>query len=88
MKQFFIALFLGLITGIGGFCYVESRYHGIHNENLVNDTISIRDTIEIRDTVSKTPKIVYINIDSVRIDTINTVINGKVTDSKLCIEFK
>ena len=53
--------------------------------NITKDSIQIRDSV---DTIVKIPNMFIKSLDSISIDTINTVVNGKVTDSKIKVTIK
>ena len=55
------------------------------------DTIAKHDTLYLDTTkvhVQEFPKVLVISLDSVTIDTISTIVNGKVTDQKFKIAIK
>lgn len=69
--------------------YINPHYPGIDNE-VVHDTIRVDSIVRVDsiETKIQMPKSFVISLDSVSIDTINTIVNGKVTDAKFKISIK
>lgn len=87
MKHLFWSFIIGIIVGISlQICVINKHYPGIDNK-VVHDTIRV-DSIVRTDSLIQMPKTLIISLDSVSIDTINTVINGKVIDTKYKISIK
>lgn len=68
---------------------MSPHYPGIDNE-VVHDTIRVDSIVRVDsiETKIQMPKSFVISLDSVSIDTINTIVNGKVTDAKFKISIK
>lgn len=68
---------------------INPHYPGIDNE-VVHDTIRVDSIVRVDsiETKIQMPKSFVISLDSVSIDTINTIVNGKVTDAKFKISIK
>ena len=82
---------------IGGFIaiYCQGKYNehfGNDNtvscDSIVHDTVYVDTTVVKDSIIFKTSNELFVSIDSVKIDTISTVINGKVTDSRYHIVFR
>lgn len=91
MKHIFWTLIIGIILGITiQYFWINPRY--VTNNKSIHDTINItNDSIQVKDslvTVEKIPNMFIKSLDSISIDTINTVVNGKVTDSKIKVTIK
>ena len=56
----------------------------------MHDTIRVDSIVRVDsiETKIQMPKSFVISLDSVSIDTINTIVNGKVTDAKFKISIK
>ena len=70
--------------------YLDKRF--VTDNKPIHDTINItNDSIHVKDslvTVEKIPNMFIKSLDSISIDTINTVVNGKVTESKIKVTIK
>lgn len=87
--RYILLLILGIIVGCLGINYTASHY-GLPNF-VQRDTVYVRDSIYIdsaKAPVINMPSEIIKPLDSITIDTINTIINGKVTDSKYRITIK
>ena len=82
---------------IGGFItiYGQRKYNEhfggdnmVSCDSIVYDTVYVDTTIVKDSIVFKTSNELFVSIDSVKIDTISTVINGKVVDSRYHIVFR
>lgn len=90
MKHLFWSFIIGIIVGISlQICVINKHYPGIDNK-VVHDTICVDSIVRTDSLIMETqmPKTLIISLDSVSIDTINTVINGKVIDTKYKISIK
>lgn len=90
MKHLFWSFIIGIIVGISLQIFVINKhYPGIDNK-VVHDTIRVDSIVRTDSLIMETqmPKTLIISLDSVSIDTINTVINGKVIDTKYKISIK
>lgn len=77
MKRIIITIILGIILGI----FVDYKFvRHYYNKEEITDSIK-HDTVNIiiKDTVI--PNEIIKSIEDVNIDTINTIINGKVIES-------
>lgn len=91
MKHIIWTFIIGIIIGICvQYFWINPRF--VTNKGIIHDTISItNDSIQVKDsliTVEKIPNIFIKSLDSISIDTINTVVNGKTMESKLKITVK
>lgn len=88
MKNIWI-LIIGII--LGGFCLSYSVKTWNFPAIAKTDTVNIKDTVYL-DTVKaltpEFPKVLVKSLDSISIDTISTVVNGKVTEQKYKITIK
>ena len=82
---------------IGGFIaiYGQRKYNEpfgdgnkVSCDSIIHDTVYVDTTIVKDSIIFKTSNELFVSIDSVKIDTISTVINGKVTDSRYHIVFR
>ena len=81
---------------IGGFIaiYGQRKYNEHVGDNkvlcdsIIHDTVYVDSTIVKDSIVFKTSNELFVSIDSVNIDTVSTVINGKVVDSRYHIVFR
>ena len=82
---------------IGGFIaiYGQRKYNeqfGVDNkvscDSIIHDTVYVDTTIVKDSIIFKTSNELFVSIDSVKIDTVSTVINGKVVDSRYHIVFR
>lgn len=82
---------------IGGFIaiYGQRKYNehfGVDNkvscDSIIHDTVYVDTTIVKDSIIFKTSNELFVSIDSVNIDTVSTVINGKVVDSRYHIVFR
>ena len=90
MKHLFWTFILGIIIGIALQIYfINPHYPGIDNE-VVHDTIRVDSIVKVDsiETRVQMPKTFVISLDSISIDTINTIVNGKVIDTKFKIFIK
>lgn len=97
MKSCFISFLIGICVSTCYFIFAETNGYKYSASYFADtkgksDTVTVRDTVVIHDSVPVNHvlpcKNVFVStIDSVKIDTISTVINGKVLDSKLQITF-
>ena len=90
MKHLFWTFILGIIIGIALQIYcINPYYPGIDNE-VTHDTIRVDSIVRVDsiETRVQMPKTFVISLDSISIDTINTIVNGKVTDTKFKISIK
>ena len=90
MKHLFWTFILGIIIGIVlQIYYINPYYPGIDNE-VTHDTIRVDSIVRVDsiETRFQMPKTFVISLDSISIDTINTIVNGKVTDTKFKISIK
>lgn len=90
MKHLFWTFILGIFIGIALQIYcINSHYPGIDNE-VTHDTIRVDSIVRVDSIETKVqmPKTFVISLDSISIDTINTIVNGKVTDTKFKISIK
>ena len=57
---------------------------------MTHDTIRVDSIVRVDsiETRVQMPKTFVISLDSISIDTINTIVNGKVTDTKFKISIK
>ena len=60
------------------------------DNKVTHDTIRVDSIVRVDsiETRVQMPKTFVISLDSVSIDTINTIVNGKVTDTKFKISIK
>ena len=94
MKHIFCTFIIGIIVGVVGVLqfdvWINPRY--VTDNKPIHDTINIsNDSIHVKDslvTVEKIPNMFIKRLDSISIDTINTVVNGKVTESKIKVTIK
>lgn len=91
MKHIVWTFIIGIILGIAiQYFWINPRY--VTNNGIIHDTINItNDSIQVKDsliTVEKIPNMFIKSLDSISIDTINTVVNGKIIESKLKITIK
>ncbi len=91
MKHIFWTFIIGIIVGIAiQYFWINPRF--VTDNKPIHDTINItKDSIQIRDsvdTIVKIPNMFIKSLDSISIDTINTVVNGKVTESKIKVTIK
>lgn len=90
MKHLFWTFILGIIIGIVlQIYYINPYYPGIDNE-VTHDTIRVDSIVRVDsiETRVQMPRTFVISLDSISIDTINTIVNGKVTDTKFKISIK
>lgn len=90
MKHLFWTFILGIIAGITLQIYcINPHYTGIDNK-VTHDTIRVDSIVRVDsiETRVQMPKTFVISLDSISIDTINTIVNGKVTDTKFKISIK
>jgi hypothetical protein len=88
MKYIWIII-LGMI--LGALCFNYSVRTWDFPDIAKTDTITKHDTLYLDTTkvqVQEFPKVLVISLDSVTIDTISTIVNGKVTDQKFKIAIK
>lgn len=88
MKYIWIII-LGMI--LGALCFNYSVRTWDFPDIAKTDTIAKHDTLYLDTTkvqVQEFPKVLVISLDSVTIDTISTIVNGKVTDQKFKIAIK
>jgi hypothetical protein len=88
MKYIFIVI-IGMILGC--FCFNYSVKTWDFPNIAKTDTITKHDTLYLDTTkvqMQEFPKVLVISLDSVSIDTISTIVNGKVTDQKFKITLK
>lgn len=92
MKHIFWTFIIGIVIGICVQYFWINKHIPSLNHDSIHDTISLsKDSIQYRDSViyvDKFPNEFVKSLDSISIDTINTVINGKVTESKLKVIIK
>ena len=91
MKHIFWTFIIGIIVGVAiKYFWIYTRY--VTDNKPIHDTINItNDSIHVKDslvTVEKIPNMFIKSLDSISIDTINTVVNGKVTESKIKVTIK
>ena len=91
MKHIFWTFIIGIIVGVAiQYFWINPRY--VTDNKPIHDTINItNDSIQVNDslvTVEKIPNMFIKSLDSISIDTINTVVNGKVTESKIKVTIK
>lgn len=82
---------IGGLIGIYGQRKYNEHFGGDNTvpcDSIIHDTVYVDTTIVKDSIVFKTNKELLISIDSVSIDTISTVINGKVVDSRYHIVFR
>ena len=88
MKYIWIII-LGMV--LGALCFNYSVRTWDFPDIAKTDTITKHDTLYL-DTakvhIQEFPKVLVISLDSVTIDTISTIVNGKVTDQKFKIAIK
>lgn len=88
MKYIFVII-AGMVLGWVCFSYSVKTFNF---PNIAKtDTITKHDTLYLDTTkvqIQEFPKVLVISLDSVSIDTISTVVNGKVTDQKFKIAIK
>lgn len=86
-----------VLMAIGGFiaiyCQREYNKHfGVDDkvpcDSIIHDTVYVDTTIVKDSIIFKTSNELFVSIDSVNIDTVSTVINGKVVDSRYHIVFR
>lgn len=88
MKYIWIII-IGMI--FGALCFNYSVRTWDFPDITKTDTITKHDTLYLDTTkvqIQEFPKVLVISLDSVSIDTISTVVNGKVTDQKFKIVIK
>ena len=88
MKYIWIII-IGMI--LGALCFNYSVRTWDFPDIAKADTITKHDTLYLDTTkvqIQEFPKVLVISLDSVSIDTISTVVNGKVTDQKFKIVIK
>ena len=86
MKYIWIII-LGMI--MGALCFNYSVRTWDFPDIAKTDTITKHDTLYLDTTkVQEFPRVLVISLDSVTIDTISTIVNGKVTDQKFKIVIK
>ena len=82
---------------IGGFIAIfgqrkYNEYFGVDNkvpcDSIIHDTVYVDTTVVKDSIIFKTSNELFVSIDSVNIDTVSTVINGKVVDSRYHIVFR
>ena len=81
---------------IGGFIavYGQRKYNEhfgcdvVPCDSIIHDTVYVDTTIVKDSIIFKTSNELFVSIDSVNIDTVSTVINGKVVDSRYHIVFR
>lgn len=92
MKHIFWTFIIGIIIGIGVQYFWINKHIPSLNQEPIHDTINLsKDSIQYKDsliTIEKIPNIFIKSLDSISIDTINTVVNGKVTESKIKVTVK
>ena len=85
-----------VLMAIGGFIaiYCQGKYNEhfgndkVPCDSIIHDTVYV-DTTTVKDSIIfKTSNELFVSIDSVNIDTVSTVINGKVVDSRYHIVFR
>ena len=86
-----------ILMVIGGFIaiYGQRKYNEhfcgddkVPCDSIIHDTVYVDTTIVKDSIIFKTSNELFVSIDSVKIDTVSTVINGKVTDSRYHIVFR
>ena len=86
-----------ILMVVGGFIAIfgQRKYNehfGCDNtvpcDSIVHDTVYVDTTIVKDSIIFKTSNELFISIDSVSIDTVSTVVNGKVVDSRYHIVFR
>lgn len=92
MKHIFWTFVIGIIIGISVQYFLINKHIPSLNQDPIHDTISLsKDSIQYKDSVvyvDKFPNVFVKSLDSISIDTINTVVNGKVTESKIKVTLK
>ena len=81
---------------IGGFIaiYGQRKYNEhfggdtVPCDSIIHDTVYVDTTIVKDSIIFKTSNELFVSIDSVKIDTVSTVINGKAVDSRYHIVFR
>lgn len=91
MVMFTIIVFVSIGLGFYGSTVTSKEYNWPNNYQVdtvaTHDTIIIRDTI-MSDTVKYVPNIFVTPSSNVIIDSINTVVNGVITNSDIRISIK
>lgn len=90
MKHLFWTFILGIIAGIVLQIHCINPYYPGFDNETVHDTIRVDSIVRVDsiETKIQIPKSFVISLDSISIDTINTIVNGKVTDAKFKISIK
>ena len=88
--EYIVLMVIGGVIAI----YGQRKYNEHFGDNkvpcdsIIHDTVYVDSTIVRDSIVFKTSNELFISIDSVNIDTVSTVINGKVVDSRYHIIFR
>ena len=89
--EYIVLMVIGGLIAIYGQRKYNEHFGGDNTvpcDSIIHDTVYVDTTIVKDSIVFKTNKELLISIDSVSIDTISTVINGKVVDCRYHIVFR
>ena len=84
LLEYIILMVIGGLIAIFGQRKYNEHFGGdmVSCDSIVHDTVYVDKTIVKDSIIFKTNNELFISIDSVTIDTVSTVINGKVVDSR------
>ena len=89
--EYIVLMVIGGLIAIYGQRKYNEHFGGdnaVPCDSIIHDTVYVDTTIVKDSIVFKTNKELLISIDSVKIDTISTFVNGKVVDSRYHIVFR
>ena len=89
--EYIVLMVIGGLIAIYGQRKYNEHFGGdnaVPCDSIFHDTVYVDTTIVKDSIVFKTSNELFVSIDSVKIDTVSTVINGKVVDSRYHIVFR